>query len=153
LSPLPQRRDTGTRKESNVPEENLPQTQNVNFEALKRTNDYGAEYWSARDLQPLLGYNHWRSFESAVKKAIASCQQSGNDPSHHFARARNMITAGKGASREVKDYHLSRFACYLVVTSTIGIIPFRQRPPARSRPLSRLCRFSESAVHAATRYR
>jgi DNA-damage-inducible protein D len=68
LSPLSQRGDTKTGKESDVPQENLPQTESVSFEGLKEINDYGAEYWSARDLQPSLGYNHWRSFESAVKK-------------------------------------------------------------------------------------
>ena len=41
-------------------ENNLPQATNVGFEGLKKTNDYGAEYWSARDLQPLLGYTQWR---------------------------------------------------------------------------------------------
>lgn len=59
------------------------------FEELKQTNQFGAEYWSARDLQPLLGYNHWRSFENAVTKAIISCEKSGNEPGHHFARAQN----------------------------------------------------------------
>ena len=44
------------------------------FETLKRTNPHGAEFWSARDLQPLLGYNHWRSFENAITKAITSCE-------------------------------------------------------------------------------
>lgn len=92
----------------------LPQAGNVGFEGLKKSNDFGAEYWSARDLQPLLGYSQWRSFENAIKKAITSCEQSGNDPEHHFARARNMIAVGKGATREVDDYQLSRFACYLI---------------------------------------
>jgi len=62
----------------------------------------------------LLGYNHWRSFENAVKKAITSCEQSGNTPDHHFARAGKPIVGGKGAVQEVVDYHLSRFACYLI---------------------------------------
>ena len=84
------------------------------FEELKQTNQFGAEYWSARDLQPLLGYNHWRSFDNAVAKAITSCERSGNEPGHHFARARKMIILGKGGEREVPDYHLSRFACYLI---------------------------------------
>ena len=97
-----------------MPENNLPQTGSVGFEGLKKTNDFGAEYWSARDLQPLLGYNHWRSFENAIKKAITSCEQSGNDPGHHFAHARKPIAGGKGAVREVDDYQLSRFACYLI---------------------------------------
>ncbi len=84
------------------------------FEELKQINRYGAEYWSARNLQPLLGYNHWRSFENAIQKAITSCQQSGNAPDHHFARARKPIIGGKGAVQDVPDYHLSRFACYLI---------------------------------------
>ncbi len=95
-------------------ESNLPQPVGVGFEDLKKTNDFGAEYWSARDLQPQLGYNHWRSFENAVKKAITSCEQSGNDPGHHFARAGKMVGIGSEASREVDDYQLSRFACYLI---------------------------------------
>ena len=81
-------------------EEKLSQVGGVGFEGLKKTNDYGAEYWSARDLQPLLGYNHWRSFEKAVQKAVTSCEQSGNEPDHHFAR-RKLIVGGKGAVREV----------------------------------------------------
>jgi DNA-damage-inducible protein D len=88
------RGETTARKESNVTENNLPQTQNAGFEGLKQTNAFGAEYWSARDLQPLLGYNHWRSFENAIKKAVTSCEQSGNDPGHHFARAGKMVGIG-----------------------------------------------------------
>jgi len=95
-------------------EENLPQVGGSSFEGLKKTNDFGAEYWSARDLQPLLGYNQWRSFEKALRKAVTSCEQSGNDPSHHFARARKMVALGSGAERELPDFCLSRFACYLI---------------------------------------
>jgi DNA-damage-inducible protein D len=100
-------------------EENLPirvgaPAEDKGFEQLKSVNQHGVEYWSARDLQPLLGYNHWRSFEKAVAKAITSCQQSGNDPDHHFARARKPIVGGKGAVQEVTDFQLSRFACYLI---------------------------------------
>lgn len=95
-------------------DENLPAERFKSFEELRKINQYGAEYWSARDLQPLLGYNQWRSFENAVKKAIISCEQSGNKPDYHFARARKPIVGGKGAVQEVIDYHLSRFACYLI---------------------------------------
>ncbi|MDP9174671.1 MAG: DNA damage-inducible protein D [Planctomycetota bacterium] len=84
------------------------------FEQIKRINPHGAQYWSARDLQETLGYNHWRSFEKAIGKAVISCRQSGNDPEHHFARARKPIVGGKGAVQEVTDFHLSRFACYLI---------------------------------------
>jgi hypothetical protein len=90
---------------------NLPTIRLKTFEELKKVNPYGAEYWSARDLQPLLGYNHWRSFENAIDKAIISCEQSGNNPDYHFVRARKMIILGKGGERKVSDYHLSRFAC------------------------------------------
>lgn len=84
------------------------------FEALKRNNEHGAEYWSARDLQKLLGYSQWRRFADAISRAMISCEQSGNKPGHHFAGAGKMIETGKGAVREVEDYHLSRFACYLI---------------------------------------
>lgn len=84
------------------------------FEALKCLNEHGAECWSARDLQALLGYSQWRRFEDAIRRAMISCEQSGNKPGHHFAGAGKMIGTGKGAIREVEDYHLSRFACYLI---------------------------------------
>src|SRR4051812_12685722 len=84
------------------------------FEDMKQVNSHGAEYWSARDLQSLLGYSQWRRFEDAIKRAIVSCEQSGNPADHHIAGAGNMILVGKGGRREVNDYHLSRFACYLI---------------------------------------
>lgn len=68
--------------------EHLPAVEPKTFEELKRVNEHQAEYWSARDLQLLLGYTHWRSFENAIKKAITSCSQSGNNAEHHFARAK-----------------------------------------------------------------
>ena len=82
-------------------DENLPEVAGSGFEGFKKVNDYGAEYWSARDLQPLLGYSQWRRFENAVKKAITSCEQSGNEPSHHFASAGKLVGIGSEASREV----------------------------------------------------
>jgi len=100
-------------------EENLPvpvrrRPESRGFEELKLVSRHGAEYWSARELQPLLGYSQWRSFEKAVGKATTSCRQSGNEPEHHFVRARKPIVGGKGAVQEVPDFHLSRFACYLI---------------------------------------
>lgn len=84
------------------------------FEDLKKINEYNAEYWMARELQPVLGYSQWRGFENSIKKAIISCQESGNAPKYHFAGVRKLIQAGKGAERQVEDYQLSRFACYLI---------------------------------------
>jgi DNA-damage-inducible protein D len=91
----------------------LPIRGTVSFEELKKTNEHGAELWSARELQPLLGYSQWRRFEDAVKRAMVSCKQSGNEPDYHFAGAGKPITGGKGAVQVVEDYHPSRFACYL----------------------------------------
>ena len=84
------------------------------FEALKKTNEHGAEFWSARDLQSLLGYVKWQAFETAIGRAKLSCEASGNKADYHFADASNMIGIGKGGKRETADYHLSRFACYLI---------------------------------------
>jgi len=95
-------------------DKNLPAVRQKTFEELKQVNQYGAEYWNARDLQPLLGYTQWRRFEDAINRAKTSCRQSGNTPEHHFAGAGKMIILGKGGTREVSDYHLSRFACYLI---------------------------------------
>jgi len=100
--------------EENLPVPVGPSSEDQSFEQWKSVSEHGAEYWSARDLQPLLGYHHWRNFEKAVAKATTSCRQSGNEPDHHFARARKPIAGGKGAVQEVVDFHLSRFACYLI---------------------------------------
>ena len=98
----------------NPAEESMLPQSNLSFESLKMINDRGVEYWNARDLQPCLGYSQWRSFENAIQKATDSCKESENNPDHHLAGARKMILRGKGAALEVNDYHLSRFACYLI---------------------------------------
>lgn len=92
----------------------LPTLGDKSFEGIKQANEHGAEYWSARDLQTLLGYSQWRRFEQAIERAITSCEKSGNKPDYHFAGAGKMIELGKGGQRDVDDYHLSRFACYLI---------------------------------------
>ena len=92
----------------------LPTADASSFEALRRINDHGAEYWSARDLQALLGYSQWRRFEDAIKRAMTSSGQSGNPADHHFAGAGKMVELGSGSVRSLDDFHLSRFACYLI---------------------------------------
>ncbi len=88
-------------------------SQTPDFESIKQVNPYGEEYWSARDLATLLGYSQWRRFEETIQRAIVACEQSGNIVANHFAGAGKMVKLGSGSEREVKDYNLSRFACYL----------------------------------------
>jgi DNA-damage-inducible protein D len=90
------------------------QSQSPNFESIKRTNMYGEDYWSARELAPLLGYTKWQRFEDAIARAMIACEQSGNIIDHHFTASGKMVPLGSGAQREVKDYYLSRLACYLI---------------------------------------
>lgn len=84
------------------------------FESIKQVNPYEVEYWSARDLAPLLEYTKWQNFTTAIQRAMTTCAQSGQVVTDHFTAASKVITAGKGASQTVKDYLLSRYACYLV---------------------------------------
>lgn len=88
--------------------------QSLDFDSIKQINPYGAEYWSARDLAPLLGYSQWRNFEQAISKAKIACEQVDQLVSDHFADVSKMVVLGSDAQREVQDYLLSRFACYLI---------------------------------------
>ena len=72
------------------------------------------EYWLARELQVLLGYTEWRNFLNAVSKAKESCETTGEAVSDHFVDINKMIDLAKGATREVPDIMLSRYACYLI---------------------------------------
>lgn len=91
------------------------EAQKPDFDSIKQVNVYGIEYWSARDLMPLLGYGkNWQNFESAVQRAMTACEESGQIVENHFNASIKMVSLGSGAEREVKDYLLSRLACYLV---------------------------------------
>jgi len=90
------------------------EAQSPNFDSIMQVNPYGIEYWSARDLAPLLGYNKWQNFVTALNRAVIACQQIGQVADDHFTGISKMISLGKGAQREVKDWFLTRFACYLI---------------------------------------
>ena len=78
------------------------------FESLKQTNEHNAEYWRARDLQPLLGYAQWRRFEQAINRAkAASCETTGNNPENHFADAGKMVVGGVPARKRCGDYSMA----------------------------------------------
>ena len=85
------------------------------FENIKHVNEYGQEFWYARELQPLLEYSQWRRFAEAIERAKTACANSGHDVADHFAEVGKMVSIGSGAGREVDDYELSRYACYLIV--------------------------------------
>ncbi len=84
------------------------------FESIKRVNEYGQEYWLARELQSVLGYKQWRRFESSIEKAKEACEGSGNAVDDHFANVGKMVALGSGSEREIVDYQLSRYAYYLI---------------------------------------
>ena len=83
------------------------------FEAI--ANEYeGVECWSARELAQVLGYSKWERFEGVIERAKDACINAGEMVEYHFPGVGKMIPLAKGAQREVKDYMLTRYACYLI---------------------------------------
>jgi len=85
------------------------------FEAIRHTDDDGQEFWSARELMVTLGYTKWQNFRVAISRAQESCENSGHAVSDHFTEVSKMVTLGSGAKRRIDNFHLSRYACYLIV--------------------------------------
>ena len=85
------------------------------FENLKHINEYGQEFWYARELQSALEYSQWRYLKEAIERAKTACTNSGQNMTDHFAEVRKMVEIGSNAKREIEDIALSRYACYLIV--------------------------------------
>lgn len=85
------------------------------FESIKHINEYGQEFWYARELARVLEYKDFRNFEQSIFKAMDACKNSGYDIADHFGDATEMVEIGLGAQRGFPSYTLSRYACYLTV--------------------------------------
>ncbi len=81
------------------------------FEQIKKTNEIGQEYWSARELYGALEYIKWDKFLNVIAKAKESCENSGQSIQDHFPHVEKMVEIGSGATRDIGDLHLTRYAC------------------------------------------
>ena len=84
------------------------------FEDIKRIRTDGTEFWSARELAPALEYTKWENFQNVIKRAMIACENSGHSVEDDFPEVRKIVDAGI-TSKPVKDYELTRYACYLIV--------------------------------------
>ena len=85
------------------------------FESIKHSDINGAEFWFARDLQNVLQYTEWRNFQKVIDRAMLACKNSGYGVAEHFVEVNKTIKMPKTAEKQVADYKLTRYACYLIV--------------------------------------
>jgi DNA-damage-inducible protein D len=85
------------------------------FESIKRIREDGTEYWYARELAGVLQYSKWENFSKVIDRAMLACKNSGFVITDHFPEVRKMVEIGSETKRNIKDYELSRYACYLIV--------------------------------------
>lgn len=91
-----------------------PSALHKDFESVKKVDENGVEYWEARELLPLLGYEKWQNAEEVVARAARACINSGQDVDNHFTKFSKMVKIGSNTAREVIDYKFDRYACYLI---------------------------------------
>ena len=84
------------------------------FENIKHIDESGNEYWFARELQNVLEYKKWEKFNNVINDAITACNLSGYEVADHFPQVGKMVNIGSKTSRNISDYKLSRYACYLI---------------------------------------
>ena len=94
---------------------NLLAKEYKSFEYIKRTKEDGTEYWYARELCEVLQYKKRENFARVIDKAKLACRNSGFEIKNHFLEVRKMVQIGSNTKRELFDYKLSRYACYLIV--------------------------------------
>jgi DNA-damage-inducible protein D len=101
-----------------MPNNEIDKYNETTFDSIKHIDELGNEYWEARELKKVLGYVDWRKFEGVINKSKIACINSNYNALNHFAGVDKMIKIAKGARRQVTDYRLSRYACYLVVQNS-----------------------------------
>ena len=89
------------------------------FEQIKRQDEYGNDFWSARDMAKVLKYSEFRHFKPVIERAREACSNSGNQVADHFEDILDMVPIGSGAERKVEDVKLSRQMLMIVVMPTI----------------------------------
>ena len=94
---------------------NLKAEEYKNFEEIKNIREDGTEYWNARELSEVLQYKKWENFAKVIDRAKLACNNSGFEIQDHFPEVRKMVEIGSNTVRELLDYELSRYACYLIV--------------------------------------
>ena len=95
----------------------MNELENINetiFESIKHVDDGGNEYWYARELQKVLEYKRWDKFYNVIESAQVACSISNNNVLDHFSQVGKMVDIGSNTSRNIVDYKLSRYACYLI---------------------------------------
>ena len=88
------------------------------FDSIKHIDEFGNEYWEARELQKVLEYDSWRNFYKVIDQAIIACENSGVDTNRQFVEADKLSINVNGGKRRIVDYKLSRYACYLIVQNS-----------------------------------
>ena len=94
---------------------NLKATEYKRFEDVKQVRSDGSEFWRARELAPVLEYTKWENFAKVIKRAMIACENSGHSVEECFPEVRKTSAMPHGGAKEIVDYELSRYACYLIV--------------------------------------
>lgn len=94
---------------------NLNAEEYKTFESIKHVRENGTEFWYARELAKVLDYTEWRNFQKVIDRAILACKNSGFNVLDHFVEVNKTIEMPKRAKKDIPDYELTRYACYLIV--------------------------------------